>query len=389
MNAFKVKLGIGIAALIAVLFASQVVYRRNVTILHDYTYGVLILSEELHNAEIFHSSMHSMIITSQLCAQDKGNSCEEYSVHRKEAESALQNLNRGHVMQGPASRYAGLQQPGATAKLIGDMRARFLSFQRELDTVYAGTADNAAGNVARAKRIFDEVFHQYYLKLHEHHGEEIAETRKAAHDIKVLTDTLFVFQLSLALLAGVAVLFYIDRVVLKIYSITEHYSQTDALTSLYNRRHLERYLAEEIRRAGRYNRQISLAMIDIDDFKKYNDAYGHQAGDTLIKDMAAIMKKCTRKTDRLIRYGGEEFLVILPETDKQSARAFAEKIRLEVALHNFLLPSGSRSRKMTVSIGVASFPDDGNTVNTIIGKADSLLYTAKSKGKNIVELEGA
>lgn len=384
MKSFKIKLGLGLAVLFMAFFLSQIIYKKNIAHLHDYTFESLALSEEMHNSEVFHSSMHSMVLAAQSDLERKALSYgKQYLIHKKDAESALQKLKQ-YNSTGVGS--AGHSGPGhhSTAEVLDNLTRGFSSFRKTLDSIYLRRDAAPERHIEKAKKIFDEVFHHYYLKLHEHHDRQIAGMRQATLHIKETTDSYFIGQLIFALLAGMLSLFYIDRVVIKLHSITEHYSLTDSLTSLNNRRYLDRHLQEEFDRATRYGRPFSVAMADIDDFKKYNDSYGHQAGDILLKDLARIMRKLARKTDMVIRYGGEEFLVVLPETDTQAARAFAEKIRAAIESYKFVLPDGTRSSKVTVSIGIAAFPEDGATVSDIISKADALLYDAKNRGKNRV-----
>jgi diguanylate cyclase (GGDEF)-like protein/PAS domain S-box-containing protein len=150
----------------------------------------------------------------------------------------------------------------------------------------------------------------------------------------------------------------------------------DGLTGLYNHRFFMTQLIEEIYRSQRYNRPFSILMIDIDDFKKYNDSYGHYEGDKLLVQMARIFMAKTRAIDFVARYGGEEFAIILPETAKAGACPVAEKLRMDVER---LMPNGP-----TISIGVAAYPEDARDVEGLINRADQSLYRAKREGKNRV-----
>jgi diguanylate cyclase (GGDEF)-like protein len=136
-------------------------------------------------------------------------------------------------------------------------------------------------------------------------------------------------------------------------------------------------------RVDRYpEKGMSLIMVDIDSFKAYNDRYGHLAGDALLKRVAEIFLTKTRKVDVVSRYGGEEFTIILPQTDKSRAYRLAERIRSTVEKSVFSDEKGGRAGTTTVSLGVSSYPDDGTTPEDIIGAADRALYAAKAKGKN-------
>lgn len=159
-------------------------------------------------------------------------------------------------------------------------------------------------------------------------------------------------------------------------------SVTDGLTGLFNRRYFDERFSEELSRAARYDSFLSLAILDIDDFKLFNDTEGHLAGDDVLKAMSHIASESLRAIDIIARYGGEEFAIIMPETEKEEAVLVAERAR-----RNFEELMAGRwesfpRRDITVSIGVASFPGDGRDAETIIRHADKALYGAKIGGKN-------
>ncbi|MDR4498007.1 MAG: diguanylate cyclase [Candidatus Scalindua sp.] len=162
----------------------------------------------------------------------------------------------------------------------------------------------------------------------------------------------------------------------------EHISRVDGLTGLYNHRFFHKLLDSEISRADRYKHNFSLLMIDIDDFKKINDRFGHQAGDKVLKEIASLFKSLVRKIDRLVRYGGEEFAIILSETAKEHGRIFGNRIVESVA--SFIFQGLPEGEKITISAGIAGYPDDAHTQEDLIRKADVALYKAKSAGKNIL-----
>jgi len=149
---------------------------------------------------------------------------------------------------------------------------------------------------------------------------------------------------------------------------------SDGLTGIYNHRHFHEVLPREIERAKRYSQPVCLLMIDIDDFKKYNDTHGHLAGDKLLMNIARILIATTRDVDIVFRYGGEEFVVILPQVGKQGGVNSAKRI----------LKLIKQKLSVTVSIGVTSFPDDEVYKNELINKADSAMHQAKKLGKNRV-----
>ena len=158
----------------------------------------------------------------------------------------------------------------------------------------------------------------------------------------------------------------------------------DGLTRLYNHRHFHESLAGEINRSSRYNHIFSLIFLDVDLFKQYNDTHGHLMGDRLLRELGEVLAEQLRKTDLVARYGGEEFMMILPETDKENARRVAEKIRKTIEEHSFPSSEKQSNGKITVSMGVAAFPEDGKDSATLIQNSDRALYEAKHKGRNRV-----
>lgn len=169
---------------------------------------------------------------------------------------------------------------------------------------------------------------------------------------------------------------------LRLLSLLKKQTLKDPLTRCYNRRFLDDYIKQYEPLAKRNNSEIGLFMLDIDYFKLVNDEFGHPAGDKILKDIVAIIRDQIRESDLLVRYGGEEFLVILLEMkDAVSSENMAEKIRTAVELYQFTLPNGAIIQK-TVSIGVADFPKDADSINQTIKFADVALYEAKQTGRN-------
>jgi diguanylate cyclase (GGDEF)-like protein len=162
-------------------------------------------------------------------------------------------------------------------------------------------------------------------------------------------------------------------------------SITDALTGLLNRRYLEERLSEELERSKRHRFPVSFLMIDIDNFKEYNDRNGHQAGDIALEMTAQCLKTALRSADVAARYGGEEFSVLLPQTSLSEAHVIAERIRRRVERTSFAHRESQPGGAVTVSIGISAFGPKVDTPETIIGAADQALYFAKSRGKNRIE----
>ncbi len=161
-------------------------------------------------------------------------------------------------------------------------------------------------------------------------------------------------------------------------------SNTDRLTNLWNYGYFQHQISEEIKRANRFNRHVSLLMVDIDHFKKFNDTLGHLAGDKLLQEISEILRASCREVDLVARYGGEEFAIILPETFKEKAYSSAERIRKLTASHPCHYKKGEPSQRITISIGVSSFPQDASNKEDLISFADKALYVAKETGRNRV-----
>ena len=164
----------------------------------------------------------------------------------------------------------------------------------------------------------------------------------------------------------------------------EETAVTDELTGLYNRRFFWEALKDEFARTLRFHLDLSCLMIDLDFFKKVNDRYGHQAGDQVLRDLAQILRGNCRELDTLARFGGEEFVVILPQTDAKGAVFQAERLRRKVEAHSFKI-DGDVTLTMTISVGAASYPDERIVeIGGLVKLADDALYASKQQGRNRV-----
>jgi diguanylate cyclase (GGDEF)-like protein len=163
------------------------------------------------------------------------------------------------------------------------------------------------------------------------------------------------------------------------------YAYRDELTGLRNFRFFELYLFHELLRSDQYSSPLSLVMFDVDDFKNYNDCFGHAAGNDALATIGRLISECCRRVDVPARYGGEEFAIILPATPKLGARMVADRVRSSIEA---VLGSGESGATLTVSGGVATYPGDADCGEELIHRADEALYQAKSKGKNRVEIYG-
>jgi len=168
----------------------------------------------------------------------------------------------------------------------------------------------------------------------------------------------------------------------QLYEKTVIRAHTDSLTELGNHGYFQYLLQSELEKSRATQSPLSLMAIDIDDFKVYNDNLGHQAGDKILKELAILLKNQSRKMDYVCRYGGEEFMIILPLTNKDEAYMIAERLRQDIEKHPFIHEEILPHKKFTVSIGLASYPEDGTLPAELIASSDKALYQAKNKGKN-------
>lgn len=192
-----------------------------------------------------------------------------------------------------------------------------------------------------------------------------------------------VLELTSVLLVFIAC--YLAKYILKSRDLEYTYAlaTTDGLTELYNHRYFQEQMLQNIETGKRYNRPFSLIMIDIDFFKKFNDTYGHQSGDAVLRQVAQILKRNVRSSDIVCRYGGEEMSIILTNTDNENAIFTAEKICKAVSEHPLKLVNGN-DVQVTISLGVATYPQNGETPQDMIKYADECLYIAKENGRNQV-----
>ncbi|PWH19513.1 MAG: hypothetical protein DDG59_02755 [Anaerolineae bacterium] len=195
------------------------------------------------------------------------------------------------------------------------------------------------------------------------------EQRKFQEEEKTLLETLGI-HLSMALANALA------------YQEQQILAMTDSLTGLYNRRKFLETATSEIERSRRFNRPMSLLMMDLDHFKDFNDTYGHQRGDELLSDLARTLRKALRQFDTLARYGGDEFMLLLPEVDAEDAQKVAKRLVSSVQKMKVLIKKDQSPTYLTMSVGVASFPRHAEDLETLFKAADHALYQAKQAGRN-------
>jgi diguanylate cyclase (GGDEF)-like protein len=166
------------------------------------------------------------------------------------------------------------------------------------------------------------------------------------------------------------------------YENVKMMSFTDGMTGLNNYRYFDNRLREELKRAQRAGSRVSLIMLDIDHFKNYNDSLGHQSGDEALRKLGLILRNTAREDDIVNRYGGEEFSVILPGIEKVSISVLAERLRKTVEKEVFFKQDVQPGGSLTISLGAATYPDDADSFEQLITKADQALYHSKKNGRN-------
>ena len=244
------------------------------------------------------------------------------------------------------------------------------------------------------KKLFYEIIILFFILLVSVSSYIYIQAKKEIETIREIADAIFnghldslwsLFTLQVILFfVGITSLTFLSIHILRMYEVQRKDALIDHLTETYNRRAIMIGLKKEISRAKRYKHPLSVAMLDIDHFKKYNDTSGHPAGDIALKKFATIIKEEIRDVDTIGRVGGEEFLLVMPETNLKGARGTCERIRKKVEDAKFAGEAKLPSKNFTISIGVANHSKNAKTHQHIINQADKNLYKAKEKRNTVI-----
>lgn len=194
--------------------------------------------------------------------------------------------------------------------------------------------------------------------------------------------TISFYRLLISSLVLFAIIIILEIALENSYKKLEILSSTDSLTKLYNRRKINQILEKEIYQAKRYNTKLSLILFDIDDFKKVNDTFGHESGDNVLKELSKSVNTQLRDTDSMARWGGEEFLIVVPMIEINESGMLAEKLRVTVESIEC-----KKGFQLSCSFGVAEFDVDKDSIESLIKRADLAMYDAKEKGKNCISFK--
>lgn len=302
-----------------------------------------------------------------------------YAKSKQEADSTLGLLETYVASMATANISKGVLVASTT-----EMRKKYDAFKQYTDNVNKESEYSINGNKNIAQELFDNIFSDY-KKLYYHHTEQRKRLLIESHDIQYSIKILQIVMITITITAGLLIILYLDRVTLKVFDITEKLALRDKLTGLYNRHALDRFIAQLYPTSSEAPKnEYGLIILDIDHFKKFNDTYGHSAGDMVLIEIAKKLSEMVRTSDKVIRFGGEEMVIILPRTNVDGTAKVAKKIGMAIGDTRLHILEGTPPKRITVSIGYASYPNDKGSFQTILDIADRRLYIGKNNGRNTV-----
>jgi len=281
----------------------------------------------------------------------------------------------------PGMAYRCLYDPDWTMKFVSQGCTKLTGYEPDELVNNRVTSYAALVSDASNQQLFEQV--RVALEKEESFSLEYEVTRKDGSRIWVWERGRGVQEDDGSLHLEGIILDISDRKVLE--TELEQMATRDPLTGLLNRREMSRVLDEELQRARRYQRPMAVLWVDFDHFKDVNDTYGHAAGDSVLRAISRLLLGSVRSVDSIGRFGGEEFVIVLPEMDLEEAQETAERLRRKVAEEPQPLGNGEEV-PLTISVGVAVYPDHGQTASTLCAAADKAMYLAKDRGRNCVAM---
>jgi len=382
MNSFRFKLAVLLAIIAATFVISQVVYRNTITSMHATVTSAVETLAIVHRTGHFNSSINVMLYFASRYSEKKDKKTyEEYMIRRTDALQTIDELIKSAGSVGEPKRHP----EHASVQPVGDPRSLFDAFARETDGVFSGADKQSSAHLNKARVLFDQIIRDYVTVICDYHEGRLVLLSHRADEMEKKVTVLFYGQLIVIILAAAFAFAFSNRVLLNLYTTTERHAFSDGLTGLKNRRYLDDIVVNDAKELIHRQTPFSILFADVDHFKSFNDNYGHPAGDKLLVEFAEQLRTGVRRADTVVRYGGEEFLAVLPGADKGAAIRVAEKIRKQIEGADVILPSGEPGKKVTASFGIASYPDDDiRQFTALLKKADERLYLAKSMGRNRV-----
>ncbi len=372
MKISHIGIKLSVAVLVGMILISSLVYWKSISSLSDHMASLIVASNHMTSGELFHSAVHSMMMD----AGDNSDNRARYDNDRKTADNSLLKLQS----------YIAHMPDGIEKKMLSENTTRmskaYTAFLDYTDRIMLGQKiDNRMHRKQQVQRLFDYIFKEY-KKLHQHHSQQRNNLLSKTESIRKSIRLMLAIQVTIAVLVSIMVIIYLDRVVLKLFDVTEKLALHDKLTGLFNRHGLDRIVSDLDRPGGVGQKGYGIILLDIDHFKRFNDTYGHPAGDQLLVGLSKVLLNNVRSQDRVVRFGGEEILILLSWVDISGTERVARKICRTIAENPFDLSDGTAPKKVTVSIGYASTSHDQGAFQDLLKIADKRLYEAKDSGRN-------
>ncbi|HBU36526.1 MAG: hypothetical protein CL942_00030 [Desulfovibrio sp.] len=373
-------LKIAIGVLLGLIILSLVIYWKSISILYGHIQSLTEVSDHLETGEAFHSSVHSMLMFAKMAHESSDLSAvrKQYNVETVRSQNALKQLTGYTEKKSSQAAFSALVENTTTMAALYEQFADATKFQIEQGS--RGHMHSAN----QSQELFDSIFH-HLKRLHKHHREQREELLENTKLIWHSISWFLAIQITACVILSSFVIIYVDKVVLKKFNTTERFALHDQLTGMYNRHALSTFV-DDISSDDELNADYSIILLDIDHFKNFNDQYGHDAGDAILIALGQTIEECVRKQDKVIRYGGEEILVLLPRTDKSGAVRVAEGVRKAISENRYQLSPGVAAPQVTISAGVSS-ADEADSFESIVKLADQRLYEAKHLGRNQVGVD--